>query len=111
MDVERGDRVTCLRHGRGGAAAFMERLEYFGDFGLHQELHVHRDLAERAGEQAEKAADLTDAVAYRVPGDLGLAELELGHQAFLHLEAVLAERRECADRACELADQNTRAQL
>ena len=35
------------------------------------------DLAERAGDQAEEAADFGDAVAHRVPGDLRLAETEL----------------------------------
>src|SRR5207248_8003442 len=89
----------------------VERLEHLGDLGLHQKLNVHGNLAERASEEAKKAADLADAVAHRVPGDLGLAKLELGHQAFLHLEAVLAERSKRAHRARELADQNTRAQL
>ena len=72
VDVERRDRVALLRHGARRAAALVERLVDFADLGLHQELHVHRDLAERAGDQPEEAADLADAVAHGVPGDLGL---------------------------------------
>ena len=86
----------------------MERLEHLGDLGLHQQLHVHRDLAERRGDEAEEAADLADPVAHRMPGDLGLAEAELGHQGGLHLEAVAAERGQRAGRAAELADQDAR---
>ena len=61
--------------------------------------------------ESEKAGDLADAVAHRVPGDVGLAEAELLHHRGLHLEAVGAERGERSDRAAEFADQNARAQL
>ena len=87
----------------------MERLVDLGHLGLHQQLHVHGNLAERAGEEPEKAGDLADAVAHGVPGDLGLAEAELLHQRGLHLEAVLAERGQRSDRAAEFADQHAAA--
>ena len=51
----------------------MERLVNLGDFGLHQQFDVHGNLAERAGEEAEEAADLADAIAHGVPGDFRLA--------------------------------------
>ncbi len=96
VDVEAGDRVALLRHGARRAAPLVERLVDLGHFGLHQQLHVHGDLAERAGDEPEEAADLADAVAHGVPGDLGLAEAELLHQLRLHLRG----RRRRARRAC-----------
>src|SRR5207247_6559164 len=96
-------RIALLRHGAAGAAAFVERLEYFGDFGLHQELHVGRKLAERTGDERQEAADLADAVADRVPGDFGLLEPEFFHQRSLHLEPVRSERGKRAGGARNLA--------
>jgi hypothetical protein len=43
------------------------RLEHLGHFGLHHQLDVHRDLAERAAHQAEERTHLRDGVAHRVP--------------------------------------------
>ena len=60
---------------------------------------------------AEEASDLGDRVAHRVPGDGGLAEPELGHQAGLRLQRALLDRGERAACAAELADQDARAQL
>ena len=111
VNIEARDRIALLRHGARRAAPLVERLVDLGHLGLHQELHVHRDLAERAGDEAEEAADLADAVAHGVPGDLRLAEAELVHQRRLHLEAVGAERSQRADRAAELADQHAWTQL
>ena len=68
-------------------------------------------LPHSAGDEAEEAADLGDAVAHRVPGDLGLGELELLGELDLHLEAVLAERRQRAGGAAELEHEHARAQL
>ena len=81
----------------------MEGLVDLGDLGLHEELHVHGNLAERAGQEPEKAGDLADAVAHRVPGDFRLGEAEFLHQRGLHLETVSAERGQRADCAAELA--------
>jgi hypothetical protein len=111
VDVVGRDRVALLRHGAAAAAALGEGLVDLLHLGLHHQLHVHADLAERARDQAEEAADLGDAVAHGVPGDLGLAEAELPHQPFLHLQAVGAERGQRAGGAAELAHQHARAQL
>src|SRR5262245_14282537 len=89
----------------------MEWLEHLTDLGLHQELHIHGDLAERAGEQSKERADLADAITHRVPGDLRLPEPEFLHQRGLHFEAVRAERRQCSGGARELADQHAWAQF
>ena len=89
----------------------MERLVDFFDFGLHQQLHVEGDLAAGAGDETEEAADLGDAVAHGVPGNIGLAELEFLHQFGLALQPVLAERGQRAGGAAEFADQHARAQL
>ena len=111
VDIEAGDGIALLRHRARRSARLVERLVDLGDLGLHQELHVHGNLAERAGEESEKAGDLADAVAHRVPGDVGLAEAELLHHRGLHLEAIGAERGQRSDRAAEFADQNAGAQL
>jgi hypothetical protein len=42
------------------------RLEDFADFGLHHQLHVHGELAERAADQAKQRAGLGDVVADRL---------------------------------------------
>ena len=110
-DVDRRNRIALLRHGRGRAAALVERLEDFFHLGLHHELHVEGDLAAGAGDQAEEAADLGDAVAHGVPGNVGLAELELLAEFGLHLEPVLAERGQRAGGAAEFAHQHARAQF
>src|SRR3712207_7870286 len=55
-----------------------------------------------------RSADFGDAVAHGVPGDLGLAEPELPHQPFLHLQPVGAERGQRAGGATELAHQQDR---
>ena len=73
MDIEAGNRVALLRHRARRAARVVERLVNLGDFGLHQQFDVHGNLAERAGEEAEEAADLADAIAHGVPGDFRLA--------------------------------------
>ena len=89
----------------------MERLVDLFHFGLHQQLHVEGDLAAGAGDEAEEAAGLGDAIAHGVPGDRRLAELELLHQFGLHLQAVLAERGQRAGGAAEFADQQARLEL
>ena len=111
VDVKARDRIALLRHGARRAARLVERLEHLGDFGLHQELHVHRQLAEGSGHEPEETADLADAVTHRMPSDLRLAEGKLHHQGRLHLEAVGAERGERPGGAGEFANQHPRAKL
>ena len=88
----------------------MERLEHLFDLGLHHQLHVEGDLAADAGDEAEEAADLGDAVVHRVPGDLRLGEVELLGELDLGAQAVLAERGQRAGRAAEL-EHEARARL
>ena len=88
-----------------------ERFVDLADFCLHHQLHVHAQLAERAADQAEEAADLGDVVAYRVPGDVGLAQAQFFHQPGLRLHRAGGERRQRAGGTGELADQHARAQL
>jgi hypothetical protein len=66
-DVDRGDRVALLRHRARRSPALVERLIDLFDFGLHHQLHVEGDFAAHAGDEAEKAADLGDAIADGVP--------------------------------------------
>src|SRR5207249_8232854 len=69
---------SLLWHGAAGATVFGIGLEHFADLGLHQQLHIGRDLAQRPGHQSQEAADFGDAVACGVPGDLGLTKPKLG---------------------------------
>ena len=111
VDVAARDRVALLRHRAARAAAVSEGLVDLADLGLHHQLHVHAELAERAADQPEEGADLGDVVADRVPGDHRLLQAELGTQAGLRLHRALLERRERAGGAGELADQHALLQL
>src|SRR5208282_950067 len=111
VNVDAGNRIALLRHRRGRTAAVGERLEHLLDLGLHHQLDVEGDFSQRAADEAEEAADLGDAVAHRVPGDLGLAQAKLRHQRRLHAQSVRAERGERAAGAGELAYQRTRPQF
>ena len=97
-----GDRVALLRHRAAAAAPLLVGLRDLADLGLHQERDVGRDLAERAGQQAEEARDLCQAVAADVPGDRRRLQAELLGERLHHADAVRAERGERADRAAEL---------
>jgi len=111
VDIKGRDRIALLRHGARRPAPLVKGLIDLGDLGLHQKLHVHGNLAKGAGQEPEKAGDLADAIAHRVPGDLRLGEAELLHQRGLHLESVTSERRQRPDCAAELADQDARLEL
>ena len=111
MDVERRRSGCASAAWCSTSRGPRKGLEGLPDLGLHQELDVGRDLAQRAGHQSEEAADLGDAVAHGVPGDLRLPETELLHQRRLHLEPRRAEGGEVAGGAAELADEDARAQL
>ena len=95
---------------RGRAAALVERLVHLLDLGLHHQLHVEGDLAADAGDEAEEAADLGDAVVHGVPGDLRLGEVEFLRQLDLRAQPVLAERGQRAGGAAELEHEHALAQ-
>ena len=111
MDVAAGDRVALLRHRAAAAAAVVVGLEDLADLGLHHQLDVHAELAQRAADEAQQRAGLGDVVADRVPGDHGLLQAELGAQAGLRLHRALFQRRQRAGGAGELADQHAFLEL
>ena len=111
VDVAAADRVALLRHGAARSAAVRERLVDLADLGLHHQLDVHAELAERPADQPEEGTDLGDVVADRVPGDDRLLQAELGAQAGLGLHRPGLERRQRAGGAGELADEHPLAQL
>ena len=92
MDVARGDRIALLRHRAARAATRGERLVDLADLRLHHQLHVHRELAERSADQAEKAAHFGDRVADCVPCDQRLRKTELLHQRLLRFHRALFDR-------------------
>src|SRR5881628_398412 len=84
---------------------------YASPTSVHHQLDIHRQLAERAGDQAEEAADLRNRVALRVPGDRRLRKAQLLHQSGLGLEPALAEGGERAGCTREFTHQHARTQL
>ena len=80
VDVAAADRVALLRHGGARSAAVRERLVDLADLGLHHQLDVHAELAERPADQPEERPDLGDVVPDGVPGDDRLLQAELGAQ-------------------------------
>ncbi len=89
----------------------MERLVDLFHLGLHHQLHIKGDFGAGAGDEAEEATDLGDAVAYRVPGDGRLPQPKFPHQGGLDLEPAVAERRQRSGGAAEFADQHARPQF
>ena len=63
------------------------------------------DLGEAAADEAEHADIFDQAVARRVPGDVGNAETEACHHHGVELEGAVAERSLGADRADQAADE------
>src|SRR5260221_14096396 len=89
----------------------MEWLVDLLDLGLHHQFHIEGNLAAAAGDEAEETPDFRNAIAHRMPSDLGLSEAKLLHQGGLDFEAAIAERCQRPGGAAELADQNARTQL
>ena len=111
VDVEAGDRIALLRHGRRRAAPRCVGFEHLGHFGLHQQLDVHRNLSERAADDPEERADLGDGVAHRMPGNQGLGQAEFLHQAGLGFHCAGFQRRQRAGGAAEFTHQHPRLEL
>lgn len=77
-----GDRVDLLRHGRGGAAVGVVGLEDLADLGAGQVDDVAGELGAGGGDGRAQPAELGDAVAVDVPGQVGRGEPEqLGNRA------------------------------
>ena len=71
QDDRRADGIALVRHRRRAAAAGRRGLERFGDFRLHEQRYIARELSQRADEKTERGRDLRDAIALRVPGEVG----------------------------------------
>src|SRR5437762_3556011 len=111
MDIAARDRVSLLWHRAARSSSRCEGLVYLGHFGLHHELYIHGDLAERSAHETEECTDLRDRVAYRMPCDVRRGEAELVHQPALHFECAGFDRRKRAARAAELTHQHACPQL
>ena len=105
------DGIALLRHCRGGSAAGDEGLVDLGEFGRGHDHEVECDLAQRAGDEREEVDGFGQAVARHVPCRSRLGEAELGTECRLYVEALVAQRRQRAGGAGELADQHARLQL
>ena len=93
------------------AAALDEGLVDLGELGGGHDHDVERDLAERAGDEAEEIDDFGKPVARNMPGRDRHAEAELLAQRLLDVETPVAERGERASGAREFADQDAGLQL
>ena len=111
VNVKAGNRVALLRHGARRATAGREGLEHLGHFGLHEQLDVHGDLAQRAADDAQKRADFGKVVAHGVPRDQRLTEPQLFHEAGLGFHGAGFQRRQGARSAAEFAHQHARLEL
>jgi hypothetical protein len=63
-----------VRHGRRAAAPGLRRFRDFAHFGLREECEVATNLAQRPADEAERAGDVTEAIAVGVPRHLGHGE-------------------------------------
>ncbi len=78
---------------------------------MRQRDDLVRDLGEAAADQPEHADIFDQAVARRLPRNVGDAEAEPRHHHLVELEGALAERRLRADRADQAADEHAVLQL
>ena len=106
-----GRGIALVRHGGGADLALVERLGELVDLGMRQVHDFVRHLGEAAADQPEHADIFDQAVARRLPGDVGDAETEARHDPLVELEGTLAERRLAADRADQAADEGAVLQL
>ena len=82
--------IALVRHCRRTAAPCRGRLERFADFGLHQERHIARQLAQRADEETQRRGDFGDAIAMRMPRHVGKREVEFVRQRGRDRESLFA---------------------
>ena len=97
-----------MRHGRRDAAG---RDAHLPDLGLREQRHVEADLGSNAGRNVERAAELRDPPAARVPRDDGLGQVELLREQAQHLEPAVAERRQRPGRSAQLGREPRLADL
>ena len=100
-----------MRHGAGRAAPWRIGLKHLGHLGLHQQLHVHGDLAQRAPHNPQKRAHLGKVVAHGVPRNQRLAQAQFFHQARLGFHGARLQRRQRARGAAKLAHQHAGLEL
>ena len=86
-------------------------LAHLGEFRLHHQHDVRRDLGERAAQHAQPAGGLRQAVARDMPGDVGLREIQFAGQFARHVEPLIAQRGQCARSTAEGQAQRARPQL
>ena len=89
----------------------VEGFKHFSDFGLHEQLHVHAQLAQGAPQEAQKSADFGDVVAVGVPCNQRLLQAQLRAQTGLRFHGAGLQRRQRARCASKFAHQHAAAQL
>ena len=97
--------VALVRHGRGADLALGEGLGELVDLVVGEADDLGGDLGEAAADEPEHADVFDEAVARRLPGDVGDAEAEPRHHHGVELEGAVAERGLGADRADQAADE------
>ena len=98
----RTHRIALVRQRGRSAATRRRRLEDLADLRLREQREVARELAERGDEHAEHGGNLAQAVALRVPWNVGGGQIEFPRERGGDLGSMAAERGERAGRTSEL---------
>lgn len=107
----RPHRVALVRHGRGTTLAWRGRLEQLARLGLHQQADIAAELAQAAGDQAQRRRELHQAVTLGVPRLLGHGQFQLFGQRLGHRQGLAAQCRQAARGTAELQYQQARTQF
>jgi hypothetical protein len=111
QDLLAAHGIVLLRHAAAAATLTGHRLGQLGQLALAKQDHILRDLAQAAREQAEPGAQLHDAIALRVPGQLRSREAQLSSEPGDHLGRTRAERRQGTGSTAQLYHRKARQQL
>lgn len=104
-------RVAFLRHRDAADDTRGRRLRQLSQLGALQVVDLVAELRERAGDQREQRDELGDPVACGEPARVRDVQAEPLEERALQCESLVAERRQRADRAGELADREPRLGL
>ncbi|MNV74816.1 hypothetical protein D3C71_1680670 [compost metagenome] len=77
QDGGAGDGVAFVRHGARAAATRAAGFGQFRDFGLRHQRDIAGNLAQRAGQHAQRGGYIGEPVAMRVPRHVGQRQTQL----------------------------------
>ena len=111
QSLETGDGVALVGHRARAADAFHgSGLEHLADFGLREQRHVARDLADGGRDERELGQEPRELIAVVVPRSR-LVQVQAHRETVAHHRALGADRVQGADRAAELDAERPLARL